>query len=206
MTREELLQDVAYARAIAEEGRQAPLLGGPHLIFWGALNAAAFLAHWAGLNGYTAALGSLVFAAIWFCYGVVAMVGMSILRLRTLAKPGKTSIGAKAEQAVWAGAGIALLAIVIGAIGRMMLTQDPTAPNNIMGAGFAVYAAALFAVAALARQSWMRRFAWLSGGVALTLCLFANATWAYAFASGASLLVLAWPGLVLLKNEPAAAA
>lgn len=206
MSHEELLENVAYARAIAEEGRRTPLLGGPHLIFWGVLNAAAFLAHWAGLNGYTAGLGSLVFAAIWFGYGVIAMIGVFMLQLRTGAKPGKTSIGAKAEQAVWAGAGIALLAIVIGAIGRMMLTQDPTAPNAIMGAGFAVYAAALFAIAALAQQTWMRRFAWLSGGVALTLGLFANSAWAYAFASAASLLVLAWPGLVLLKNEPAAAA
>ena len=47
MTREEMLADLAYARTLAEEGRHAPLLGGPYLLFWGALNAVAFAAQFA---------------------------------------------------------------------------------------------------------------------------------------------------------------
>ena len=50
----------------------------------------------------------------------------------------------------------------------------------------------------------MRRFAWLSIGVALTLCLFANDDWAYLYAAIGSLHVLAWPGALLLKREPSA--
>ncbi len=47
MTRDEMLADLAYARTLAEEGRNAPLLGGAYLLFWGALNSIAFFAHWA---------------------------------------------------------------------------------------------------------------------------------------------------------------
>lgn len=86
----------------------------------------------------------------------------------------------------------------------MIVTDDPTAPNAIFGAAFAIYGAALFAVATLAELGWMRRFAWLAAGVALTLCLFANDNWAYLYAAIGSLLVLAWPGAILLKREPAA--
>jgi hypothetical protein len=204
MTREELLQDVAYARALAEEGRQTPLLGGSYLMFWGVLNAIAFSAHWAILRGYLPDLDGMIFAIVWGGYGLVAALGMFALRARTQDKPGANAIGTRAKCAAWGGAAIALFAIVIGSIARMVMTQDPTAPNAIFGAAFAIYGATLFGVATLSGQTWMRGFAWLSFGVTLTLCLFANAAWAYLYAAIGSLLVLAWPGAVLLKREPSA--
>jgi hypothetical protein len=203
MTYNDLQQDLAYARALAEEGRRAPLLGGGYLSFWGALNACAFLAHWAVLIGRLLDLGGAAFGIIWGVYGLAAVIGMTALHFRTRDKPGRTAIGGRAERAVWTGAGIALTAIVAGSIGRMLLTHDQNAPNAIFGAAFAIYGAALFAVASLSGQLWMKRFAWLSAGVALTLCLFANDAWAYLYASVGSLLVLMWPGVLLLKHEPA---
>jgi len=202
MTRDEVLQDLAYARALAEEGRHAPLLGGAYLMFWGLLNALAFIGHWAALTGRLPYLDGGIFAAIWGVYGVIALAGMVALSQRTRRKPGLAAIGARAERAVWNGAALALFAIVLGSIGRMLMTNDPTAPNVIFGAAFAIYGAALFAVATMSEQTWMRAFAWLSAGVALTLCLFANSDWAYLYAAIGSLLVLAWPGLILLKREP----
>lgn len=203
MTREDLLADLAYARTVAEEGRRAPLLGGAYLIFWGVLNALAFTAHWAILDGRLP-VDQWGFAYLWAGYGVIAALGMTLLRLRTRAKPGLTTIGARAERAVWMGAAAAILAIVLGSIARMATTGDVTAPNAIFGVAFALYGMALFAVATLAEQKWMRAFGWLSVSVAFSLCLFANEPWAYLIAAGGSLLVLAAPGIVLLKNEPAA--
>ncbi|HEX8899654.1 hypothetical protein [Vitreimonas sp.] len=204
MTREELMQDLAYARTLAEEGRHAPLLGGAYLMFWGVLNALAFSLHRAALAGQLPELNGWIFALIWAGYGVIAGMGMYALRQRMCEKPGRATIGVRAERAVWGGAGIALLAVVIGSLARMLMTNDPTAPNAIFGAAFAIYGAALFAVAALSEQGWMRRFAWLSIGFGLTLCLFANDDWAYIYAAIGSLLVLAWPGAILLKREPSA--
>lgn len=204
MTSEELMQDLAYARTLAEEGRHAPLLGGAYLMFWGVLNAMAFTAHWAVLTGQLPYMDGAIFAIVWGGYGLVAALGMMLLRQRVRHKPGLTTIGARAERAVWGGAAIALQAIVFGSLARMILSDDPTAPNAIFGAAFAIYGAALFAVATLSEQGWMRRFAWLSAGVALTLCFFANDDWAYLYAAIGSLLVLAWPGAILLKHEPSA--
>jgi hypothetical protein len=203
MTREELLSDLAYARTLAEEGRHAPLLGGAYLIFWGVLNALAFTAHWAILDGRVP-VDQWGFAYLWAGYGVVAGVGMTLLRLRGRGKPGLTTIGARAERAVWLGVSAAIMAIVLGSIGRLILTQDTTAPNAIFGAAFALYGVALIAVAVLAEQKWMRGFGYMSVCVAAALCLFADDPWAYLIAAGGSLLVLTWPGVVLLKNEPSA--
>ena len=204
MTREEMMQDLAYARTLAEEGRHAPLLGGAYLMFWGVLNAMAFTAHWAVLTGRLPHMDGAIFAIVWGGYGLAAAVGSYLLRQRVRAKPGLTTIGARAERAIWGGAAIALFAIAFGSLARMILSDDPTAPNAIFGAAFAIYGAALFGVATLSEQGWMRRFAWLSAGVALTLCLFANDDWAYLYAAIGSLLVLAWPGAILLKHEPSA--
>lgn len=202
MTREELLDDLAYARTVAEEGRRAPLLGGSYLMFWGVLNAIAFTAHWAVLEGFLPYARGAAFAAVWGGYGVLAALGMIWLRQRTKGKPGLASIGARAERAIWNGAAIALGAIVIGSLARMLMNQDPTAPNAIFGAAFALYGAALFGVAMLSEQLWLRAFAWLSVGVAGTLCLFVNEPWAYINAAVGSILVLAVPGAILIRREP----
>ncbi len=204
MTREELLSDLAYARTLAEEGRHAPLLGGAHLAFWGVLNAVAFASQWAILEGWLPMADGAAFAMLWFGYGVAAGIGTFWLNQRTRSKPGQTAIGARAERALWTGAAMALLAIVFGSIVRMMITGDTTAPNAIFGPAFAIYGAALIGTASLSGQTWIKNFGFTSVAIGLLLCLFANEHWAYLLASSGSLLVLAWPGVILLKHEPSA--
>lgn len=206
MTREEMLQDLAYARSVAEEGRNAPLLGGAYLVFWGVVNAAAFAAQFAIIQGFLPLMNGLAYAVLWIGYGVVAAIGMTLLRMRTRGKPGLSAIGTRAERALWSGAGIALMAVVIGSIARMFSTGDPTAPNAILAAAFALYGAALFGTASLSEQTWLRGFGWLAVGVALNAAMFASFSWVYVIASIGSLLALAVPGLILLKREPPAIA
>lgn len=204
MTRDEMLADLAYARTLAEEGRHAPLLGGAYLLFWGVVNAIAFGAQFAILEGILPMANGAAFGVLWLSYGVVAAIGMTLLRMRTRAKPGLTAIGARAERALWTGAAIAVMAIVIGSIARMSISGDPAAPNAILGAAFALYGAALFGTASLSEQTWLRGFGWASVAVALNVCMFADQTWVYVIAAIGSLAALAIPGMILLKREPSA--
>jgi hypothetical protein len=204
MTRDEMLADLAYARTLAEEGRHAPLLGGAYLLFWGVVNAAAFALQYAIIEGTLPHMDGAAFAVLWFGYGVVAAIGMTLLRMRTRDKPGLTAIGTRAERALWTGAAIALMAVVIGSIARMFIVADPTAPNAILGAAFALYGAALFGTASLSEQTWLRGFGWLSVAVGLNCCMFADQAWVYVIASIGSLLALGVPGMILLKREPSA--
>lgn len=204
MTRDEMLADLAYARTVAEEGRNAPLLGGSYLLFWGLLNGTAFAAHYAILEGVLPLMEGRSFALLWGGYGIVAAVGMTLLRMRGRAKPGVASIGSRAERALWSGAATAVLAVVIGSIARMVSAGDVTAPNAILAAAFALYGAALFGTASLSQQTWLRGFGWLALGVALNAAMFANFSWVYVIAAIGSLLALCVPGFILLKREPAA--
>jgi hypothetical protein len=204
MTRDEMLADIAYARTLAEEGRHAPLLGGAYLVFWGALNAIAFAVQFGIFQGLVPFMDGASFGVLWIGYGVVSTIGMILLRMRSRTKPGLTAIGTRAERALWTGAAIAVMAVVIGSIVRMIVTNDPTAPNAILGAAFALYGAALFGTASLSEQTWLRGFGWLSVAVAASVCMFANQNWVYVIASIGSLLALVWPGVILLRREPSA--
>lgn len=206
MTRDEMLADLTYARALAEEGRHAPLLGGAYLLFWGVLNAIAFAGQFAIFRGFLPFMDGMIFAVLWVSYGVIAGIGMALLRTRTSSKPGLSAIGTRAERALWSGAAIAVLAVVIGSISRMFMTSDPSATNAILGAAFALYGAALFGTASLSEQTWLRGFGWLSVAVALNCCMFAAYDWVYVIASIGSLLALALPGIILLRREPSAIA
>jgi hypothetical protein len=204
MTRDEMLADLAYARTLAEEGRHAPLLGGSYLVFWGVLNAIAFALQFGIFQGFVPFLDGMSFGLLWIGYGVVSVIGMTLLRMRTRTKPGLSAIGTRAERALWSGAAIAVIAVVIGSIVRMIITNDPTAPNAILAAAFALYGAALFGTASLSEQTWLRGFGWLSVAVAANAAMFADQNWVYVITSIGSLLALAWPGIILLKREPSA--
>lgn len=202
MTREELLDDLAYARTLAEEGRHAPLLGGGYLVFWGALNMSAYLLHWSFLTERLPQAGGASFAVLWMVYGLISGVGMGLLGRRLRDKPGKSAVGVRAERSIFRGVGLAMLAVVMGCIGRMALDGDPLAVNGIMGPAFALFGAALTAIAAMSGEKWLWPFAFLAFATALLLGLFANAPWAYLLAAAASVLVLAVPGIILLRREP----
>lgn len=204
MTREQLLDDLAYARALAEEGRHAPLLGGSYLLFWGALNLGAYLLHWGLLSGNLPRLGGQSFAILWAVYGVVAGLGMAVLVRRIREMPGRSAIGARAERAIWSGVGIAMFVIVVGCLGRMALESDVLAANAIMGPAFALFGVALTTVALMAGEKWLTGFAALSFIASVALSLFANEPWAYLLAAAASAAVLALPGAMLLRREPSA--
>ena len=204
MTREELLSDLAYARTLAEEGRQAPLLGGAYLVLWGVLSVAAFLGQWALITGHAPRLDGAAFGLLWGGFAELGVTGTILLARRTRTQPGLASIGVRAEIAVWDGARMALSAIAIGCILRMVLEPDAQAANAIMGGVFAIYGAALYGSARLSQQYWMGLYAWFSIAAAVLLCAFANQPWAYLVAAAGSGLVLIAPGFILLKREPSA--
>lgn len=206
MTRDEIASDLAYVRAMAEEGRHAPLLGGSHFLFWGVLNAVTYLLHWSVLEGIISLGGGAAFALLWTAYGIIAAIGMITLRGREAGKPGRSSLGVRVERAIWAGVSVAIVIIALGCIGRMAIEGDPLAPNNIMAPVLALFGAALSATSMMARESWLNLFAIVAYAAALFVGAFANAAWAYPVAAAANFIVLAIPGFILLRREPSAIA
>lgn len=199
MTRDELLQDVAYARSLAEEGRQAPLIGGPWLVMFGIITPLAYAAQYAALTG---AMPRNYIGYIWLAFGAAALVGALLLRGRMRAMPGNSSVSNRADRAVWQGVAWAIIFVVVGAIARGINFGDYAATNAIMAVGFGLYGVALYSTASISGHMWMRIFAWLSWSVSATLWLFFGENWSYLVAAAGGVLVLLVPGLIMMRHEP----
>ena len=115
--------DLSRLRAIAEEGRRAPLLGGWHLILWGSAIAAALLINWAVIERLLPWPGWAL-AISWFGITLAAWAGSATIGRRHAALPGADSVGNRVERTAWtiAGAFLSLLALAIFA--RGMLSGD----------------------------------------------------------------------------------
>lgn len=201
MTREELLQDLAYARNLAEEGRHAPLIGGAYFVWFGLLLAVCYTLQWAVLSGFTP-LGGRGIGLMWVAFSVLAVLGSFVLSRRVRSLPGGAAIPNRVDRHIWQGIVFALVAVVMGSILRMFATGDYSAPDVIMAAGFALYGVALYASGTIGGHSWLRGFAFLAWGVSFTLWYFLHAEWTYLFAAIASVAVLIIPGIIMLRREP----
>jgi hypothetical protein len=199
VTREELLQDLSYARTLAEEGRRAPLIGGSYLVLFGVLLTIAYGAHGAMLLGQVEQQWA---GAIWMAFGVCAGLGVFILRGRTKNMPGGSSISNRADRTVWQAVSLAILFVVVGALARGIAYQDYIGTYGIMAAGFGLYGVALYSTATLSGHMWLRIFAWLSWSLSATMWVFLGEPWAYVMGAVGAFLVLLVPGVIMMRAEP----
>lgn len=202
MSPREIAEDLDYVRTLAEEGRHAPLLGGPFLVFWGLLNGIAYGLHWGLVSDFIVPNPTWHFGALWASYGVCAGVGSSLISVRVKDLPGQSSLGNRVERTAWLGAGLGIMAVVIGAIGHMVISGDTLAVDMAPPAVFALYGSALMITGIVAKEQWLGRFAVLSYGIAIVLGLYLSAPWFYLLASLGSVVVLLTPGLMLLRKLP----
>lgn len=199
MTREELLQDLNYARTLAEEGRRAPLIGGSYLVMFGVLLAVAYSAQYLALTGQ---IPRGVIGFVWMGFGAAALVGSFLLRGRAKGLPGASSISNRADRTVWHAVAWAILFVVAGAIARGIFYDTYDATNAIMAAGFGLYGVALYSTATLSGHTWLRAFAWLAWALSAAMWVFLGEAWAYVVAAVGALLVLLAPGVVMMRAEP----
>jgi hypothetical protein len=117
-------EDLARLRAIAEEGRNAPLLGGGHLILWGGAIATALIVNWLvdlrilPWPGWSLAIS-------WFGIVFAAWIGSALIGRREAGKPGAFTIGNKVERAVWITVGGFLMTLAVALFVRGLVSGDP---------------------------------------------------------------------------------
>ena len=202
----DLSDEIAYVRSLAEEGRNAPLVGGASYVVWGLSICAAALTQFAdsmGVIRLDRGLGwapwILAFALGWgfsFWFGP-----------RRHRKPGSRTVGNRTAGSAWFAVGI----FISGFFATLFLVHDRYAAAGVpdyflfslmFPVAFGLYGVAFFASATAARLDWLR---W-----------FAAAAWAFAFAglflldSPYQMLLAAIgifasavvPGLILMRREP----
>jgi len=205
-------EDVRLARALAEAGRRAPLLGGEVYVTWGLAVAAGLVVNWA-IVVKAIAVSSWTIALSWFV--LMSAAGLISARIQNslAGRTGAVGIGNSVSSAVWraAGAFLGVFALTLFAAG-LVSPFDPGASGAERGrwisagfsmftpASFGVYAIAMEASSAAAQAPWLRVFSRLSFASMAVLIVMANSPSQLLIAAGCAIMVLALPGALMMRQ------
>jgi hypothetical protein len=201
MSPQNLREDLAFVRTLAEEGASAPLLGGRFMVFWGVLVSATLLTHWAIVTDRLAAPTAWLF---WIWLGmsiggglVSLLLGASISRA-----PGASAANNRVASAIWSAMGLSLLALFVGVFAAINQGAPLLLWNIFPGAALVLYGMAYLGGAFFHREGLLifsGVAALTAGAAALALIQSADAYLAAAAGVVASTLI---PGVAYVIREP----
>ena len=203
---DDIRDDLAYVKALAEEGRDTPLVGGIHYVIWGGvIGVAAFLSYARVVGWIIIPTGSTL--PLWL--GALALgwtLSFTIGR-RTKNKPGASTLGNKTAMSVWRAVGI----FITGFWLTLIIIHDNfvalgVPPNFLFGMmfpiAFGLYGVAFFATSTVGRARWLvyvALAAWVFS--VLALVTLGSATQLLVGALGSFVCALL-PGILLMRGEP----
>ncbi len=205
-SKEDLASELAYVKALAEEGRNTPLVNGVLYVIWGGLIGATALIVYADTIGWIS-LGAAGGFAPWIAAFVAGWVLTMTVGRRVDAKPGAATLGNKTAGDVWLSVGLFVSVFWIA----MMFAHDNYTGlgvpayflfNLMFPVSFGLFGVAFFATAAAAQAPWMRYFATAAWGFSI-ICLFLMSSVFQPLVAGIGVLLCAFvPGVILMRREP----
>ena len=206
MTQDDARADLDYLKTLAENGAEAPPVGGRFAVWWGGLAALVLATHWTIVTGRVG-LGYDALPVLWLGFLIIGGLGSLVLGRTLRGKPGLGSPSNRHADAVWSAMGVstgvfffAIMAAVVA--GRL----DPVFFNLMLPVALLGYAIAWMSSAFMAR-SWGYALPAAAALAGMAACLFTLADPAvYLIASLTVLLSAALPGAVMMLREPRAVA
>lgn len=193
--------DIAYMKALAQEGRQAPLLGGTILICAGLVFGLASVVHWAILTGVLA-VPKWWLSGVWLTAMVVFFVVLTVVSMRIGRRPGVRSVGNRASHAVWQAVGYSIfslgLAMIAIQLSHPAFNSSLVFPSLILG----LYGTGWAVSGTMAGQKWMGWVAMISWIAAPAVALLAGSPHQYLAYAAALLACTLFPGLKMVREEP----
>jgi len=152
MTKTEILDDLDYVKTLAEEGKNAPLLGGRFGLWWGVLLCIAFFTHWASLKGISP-LPIEMIGLVWMSFGTIGGIGSFVLGRSLAGKPGAASVNNRVAEAIWTGNAVllfvysisAFLSAISGKVGFIIM-------DTIIPVAFGLYALTAYVLARISHD------------------------------------------------------
>lgn len=199
---QDLKADIAFMKALAQEGQKTPLLGGAIMVAAGLIFGLASVAEWAMMTG------RLNFGTPWaqlYNWGgamVLFFVILAVVRRRLRSQPGAGSPSNRASGTAWAAVGwtIFTLAAAIAVVSWRTGSNVPATlfPSIILG----LYGGGWSVAAVMSRRRWLWLTAIGSYVGAVVVAWFANSPTIMLAYAGCLLLLAVLPGLMLMRQEP----
>lgn len=202
----DMADELAYVRSLAEEGRNAPLVGGVIYVIWGALIGSAALFQYANTVGMISLNGALGWAP-WFAAFGLGWILSFLAGRRTGAKPGARTIGNRTASAAWMAVGLFASGFWI----TLFLVNDRYAAIGVpdyflfslmFPIAFGLYGVAFFASATAARLDWLRWFALAAWAFSFATLFLLDSAVQMLVASAGTFICALLPGLILMRREP----
>jgi hypothetical protein len=194
--------DLAFMRALAQEGRRAPLLIGHNMLVGGILYGTLCLFVWSMATGLIAAPFWME-GAVWFVATPPYMAYSYMRRTQwRCSRPGATAITNRAVHAAWRGIGYAMLSLMaafaIGAYQMKTAAAFGLFPSVVM----AFYGLGWLVASAMSETKWLRAVSVVSFIAAVVIALAADSKAEYLVMAAALYLLMALPGWLLTRAEP----
>jgi len=204
MTRDQVQSvhdDIAYMKALAQEGRRAPLLAGPVLVAAAIIFGAANLGQWMLLSGAVAA-SPWAPLWLWIGAGVVFGIVLAMLIQRMKSKPGFNSAGNRAVGTAWSAVAYGIFATWLGLMAIGFQSGDWSAMRLMPTIVFVAYGSAWMVAGAMTETRWMNVIAILAYVGAVAMAWFSSTPILYLVFTIMLLAVALVPGLILMRQEP----
>lgn len=204
MTKSEILDDLDYVKSMAEEGRTTPLLGGRIGLMWGVLLAITFTGHWAIISGAVDVHPKML-GYLWLSYAICGGIGTVLLGRSIQEKPGISSVGNRAENAVWLSFALMMGACFVGIVLNMIFNNGTPALYDMMVCiGFAGQIIAYFVISTMSHDKSLR----IPGALAILATIVSFALLGkpelYLAAAFGIILTVVLPSLSQIRKEPSA--
>lgn len=193
--------DIAFMRALAEEGSQVPMLGGGISAAAGLIFGLASVLHWMVQAGILR-VNQWVFLGIWVGAGVLFGIACGILIKRTRSQAGANSSVNKATGSAWSSVGFAIFTTFLGMLAIAWVTKSEQVFYIFPVMILALYGAAWSVAADMSGRGWIRVVALASFAGAVLMGLLTNHPMQMLAYAGALLLLAFVPGLILMRQEP----
>lgn len=204
MTRDQVQSvhdDIAYMKALAQEGRRAPLLGGSILIAAGLVFGLASIAAY-GIDSGILSVSPVAYAFLWGGAGLIFFAVLMLQVRRTTGRPGANSVVNRAGGAGWMGVGLAIFVMALAMTVVSWKTGSDVSFMLFPSLIFALYGSGWAVSATMSDQKWQWTLA-ISCWIAAPLIAFLTGSplmW-LAYAAGLFLFALL-PGVLLVRQEP----
>ena len=202
MTKNEVLDDIAYARTIAEQGAKTPLLGGSISLMWGLMVVVTLTLHGLTLIEKLPLPPQHV-GLLWMIYGLLGTAGSIYLGRKIDNQPGAKSHVNQVGEALAYSMGIMMVAYAITTVFMVVGKGMPVfLYNTIIVFAFALTTINLAVLARLTQQNYMKAATVLSGAATVMSYILVQSPYVYFFAALSIVFVQIIPSIIGLRNEP----
>ena len=194
--------DLAFMRALAQEGRRAPLLSGGALLWAGMIYATASVAAWA-VAAQVVAAPQWWQGAVWLVATAVYMPVLFTVVRANKVKPGSTALTNRAVSLGWSAGGWVIFAMFAACFAASWRLQSAAVWTLFPSLVLAVYGAAWMMAAGMSGLRWIKAVAVGCFIAAVAVALLVDRAEIFLAYAAALLLLASVPGWLLMRGEPA---